>query len=236
MSRKSFHTMTLVVAVCVWGGLPLSMASAQQIGQVPNEPITEAQPLPNYGGPSSIPAPEVLPQEVLSEGGSSEESMVDATGYAMPQQSAYTQGVAGPMNANGMRLPGKLVVPPYYNWHRVVRRPIWRTPVVYNRYWPNHYYTGGQAWSGVGAAQPLPVVTHPTDTTQMGVYYQQVPMWQPNPRMVPPTPWPWDWHYTVPAQAVYGRGEWNTAERAGYGTGYQFVGEEGTEFESYEEE
>ncbi len=231
MSRFSFSKMTLVVAGCIWGGLPVSMASAQQFVSTngpQNEPITEAEPLPAYGNGAAAPAPED----------------VGGADYAMPQQGAIPVGVAGP-TGGGMRLPGKLVVPPYYNWHRVVRRPIWRAPVVYGRYWPNHYYTGGQAWSGQGAAQPLPVVQHPTDTTQMGVYYQQVPMWQPNPRMVPPTPWPWDWHHTVPAQAVYGRGEWVDPARAGYGaapvaggfgSGYQFAADQELDVETVEVE
>ncbi|WP_166825914.1 hypothetical protein [Thalassoroseus pseudoceratinae] len=244
MSRIPLFNMTLVVVVCVWGGLPLSKASAQQSGSVPNEPITEAQPLPSYGNTNGVPAPEVLPESVLSSSPSVGET-INESSYPMTDQGFVPVGVGDPVSVNGMHLPGNMVVPPYYNWHRVVRRPIWRTPVVYNRYWPNHYYTGGQAWSGRGAAQPLPVVSHPTDTTQMGVYYQQVPMWQPNPRMVPPTPWPWDWHYTMPAQAVYARqkmlnsghaGFGVEASLTGYGSGYEIQNEEGVQVDAYESE
>ena len=34
-----------------------------------------------------------------------------------------------------------------------------------------------------------------TDTAQSGYYYQHVPQWQPNPRMLPPAPHPRTWHY-----------------------------------------
>jgi hypothetical protein len=34
----------------------------------------------------------------------------------------------------------------------------------------------------------------PTDTTQLGFYYQQVPYWQPVAGMVPAAPNPNDWH------------------------------------------
>src|SRR5690606_14167039 len=30
----------------------------------------------------------------------------------------------------------------------------------------------------------------PTDTTQLGYYYQRAPQWMPTPGMIPPPPWP----------------------------------------------
>ena len=46
----------------------------------------------------------------------------------------------------------------------------------------------------------------PTDTTQLGYYYQTVPRWHPNPNMVPPAPNPRQWHQPLcqlQAQAGY---------------------------------
>ncbi len=35
----------------------------------------------------------------------------------------------------------------------------------------------------------------PTDTTQLGYYYQKVPTWVPVPGMIPPPPQPEEWHH-----------------------------------------
>src|SRR5690606_31408820 len=40
-----------------------------------------------------------------------------------------------------------------------------------------------------------PQVHMPTDTTQLGFYYQRVPTWAPVPGMIPPPPNPADYHY-----------------------------------------
>jgi len=80
-----------------------------------------------------------------------------------------------------------------------VKRPIYRTGVAYQKMWPNH-------WSGTGAAPvsnyQYPTVYMPTDTTQLGYYYQHVPYWQPRQGMVPPPPVPSQWHTTI-AQSMY---------------------------------
>ena len=66
--------------------------------------------------------------------------------------------------------------------------------MTYQRYWPNAWY--GQAGSGFTGVNVNynPAVYMPTDTTQLGYYYQQVPFWRPVPDMVPPVPWPSQWH------------------------------------------
>jgi len=76
--------------------------------------------------------------------------------------------------------------------------PVQRTPVVYQRYWPRKWY--GMPGGGIAADAPrAPVVYMPTDTTQMGFYYQRAPRWQPRPGMLPPPPNPWSMHqYTRP--------------------------------------
>jgi hypothetical protein len=82
---------------------------------------------------------------------------------------------------------------PDYGYARIVKHPIHRMPVQYYRYWPQRWY--GEPGSGIAANAPrFPVIYTPTDTTELGVYYQRVPQWLPNPAMLPPAPWPTDWH------------------------------------------
>ena len=77
-----------------------------------------------------------------------------------------------------------------------------RTFFNYQRYYPTHWY--GQAGSRRPAYAPM--VYHPTDTTQLGFYYQHVPVWQPNPRMIP-EPHPATWHNwgRLPGEMVWHR-------------------------------
>ena len=92
-------------------------------------------------------------------------------------------------------------------WQRPIHRPIYRIPVQYARYWPTPYYTGGYDPS-LQYAQALPMVYQPTDTTQLGFYYQRVPQWQPRPNAIPAAPWPPNWHYTVVSRAGMPSGSW----------------------------
>ncbi|SFI16862.1 hypothetical protein [Planctomicrobium piriforme] len=82
-----------------------------------------------------------------------------------------------------------------------VKRPIYRTGVAYNKMWPN-------SWTGQpgvqGTPQRYPTVYMPTDTTQLGYYYQHVPYWQPRAGMIPPPPVPSQWHTTVAQTTHYG--------------------------------
>ena len=80
-----------------------------------------------------------------------------------------------------------------HGWARPTPHPIVRNPVEYQRFWPTKWY--GQPGGGVSAnAQSYPSVYMPTDTTQLGYYYQVAPQWRPNPGMIPPAPWPPNWH------------------------------------------
>ena len=67
-----------------------------------------------------------------------------------------------------------------------VSSPILRHPVQYTKYWPDQWY-------GTPGARPVsnyPMVYRPTDTTQLGYRYHNVPLWQPNPAMLPQPPNP----------------------------------------------
>ena len=63
--------------------------------------------------------------------------------------------------------------------------PLTRTSRGYTAY--NNYGMGGYP-----AAAPM--VYQPTDTTQLGYSYANVPQWQPNPNMIPPVPIPSQFH------------------------------------------
>jgi hypothetical protein len=75
-----------------------------------------------------------------------------------------------------------------------VTAPVYRDAVVYDRYWPDHWY--GEP--GFGLRPQFPQVYLPTDTTQLGFYYQRVPQWMPNPGMYPRPPIPSQWHRRMP--------------------------------------
>lgn len=87
--------------------------------------------------------------------------------------------------------------PAYYNGHVPARYPVERIPVQYLRYYP-------AAWYGLpGSTLPVvaPQVHMPTDTTQLGFYYQRVPTWMPVPGMLPPPPNPTALHTFTPMGA-----------------------------------
>lgn len=82
---------------------------------------------------------------------------------------------------------------PGHGWSPPQKYPLNRVPIVYQRYYPRHWY--GQPGYGMPAKAPrAPVVYMPTDTTQLGYYYKRVPQWQPNPGMLPPAPRPSQYH------------------------------------------
>lgn len=61
---------------------------------------------------------------------------------------------------------------------------VHRYPVVYTRWYPERWY----GTPGPRPASPAPMVYMPTDTTQLGYYYQVVPRWQPRANPIP-KPW-----------------------------------------------
>ena len=97
----------------------------------------------------------------------------------------------------GLHCPGAGFNPPAKN-------PIRQVPVTMSRGWPSRWY--GEAGSApTRAMQTFPTVAVPTDTTQLGYYYQRVPQWQANPGMLPPAPYPPNFHdRTCPYDVQYG--------------------------------
>ena len=67
---------------------------------------------------------------------------------------------------------------------------IRRERVQFNKYYPNY-------WSGRGPGAPqqyAPMVYTPTDTSQLGYYYQHAPSWTAQPNRIPGAPHPAAWH------------------------------------------
>ncbi len=95
------------------------------------------------------------------------------------------------------------ILPPDYGWNVPTKVPVVRKGVNYYRYWPEQWYgTGG---TSTGAYRQYPQVANPTDTTQMGYTYQQVPYWQPQSSRIPPSPVPSQWHVRQPHHGYNGR-------------------------------
>lgn len=88
--------------------------------------------------------------------------------------------------------PDYYALPPDYGWSTVGNRPIQRVQSVYGRYYPERF--AGQSGGGAPAgAKRYPIIAQPTDTTQLGYYYQTTPTWQPR-NILPPPPDPRTWH------------------------------------------
>jgi len=81
---------------------------------------------------------------------------------------------------------------PDHGFIRVRKVPIERRGFEYQRYWPSKWY--GQPGSGQ-MSHHFPTVAVPTDTTQLGYYYQPVPQWRPSPSKIPAGPNPLHFHF-----------------------------------------
>lgn len=86
---------------------------------------------------------------------------------------------------------------PDYGFSAPGKSPIYRQSVQYNQYFPNAWY--GTPGGSIAPGVVYPTVYMPTDTTQLGYYYQHVPFWMPNPNALPPRPIPAQWHVLNPA-------------------------------------
>lgn len=94
------------------------------------------------------------------------------------------------------------ILPPDYGWNAPVKVPVVRRGVTYYRYWPEQWYgTGSPA---AGAYRSYPQVYAPTDTTQLGYTYQQVPYWEPAPHRLPLPPVPSQFHVREPHRGYEG--------------------------------
>lgn len=74
---------------------------------------------------------------------------------------------------------------PDSGWAPPTTMPVTRTGGSYTAY--NNFGMGGYA-------PAAPMVYQPTDTTQMGYSYANVPRWRPNPNMIPAVPIPSNFH------------------------------------------
>ncbi|MFG0335695.1 MAG: hypothetical protein ACF8TS_20235 [Maioricimonas sp. JB049] len=117
-----------------------------------------------------------------------------------------------------LSLNGPCTFSPDHGWAPPGKIPVEQVGVAYNKFFPASWMGHKHAHA---PARPLPQIYMPTDTTQLGYYYQQVPQWLPYPNMVPPVPHPAEWH--VPLCAVnpngYGPGHGQACPPGGYVTG-----------------
>jgi hypothetical protein len=89
--------------------------------------------------------------------------------------------------------PDYYTVSPDYGWSPPAKVPVRRSNVTYTNYGPNEW--GSYAGASKKRAS---IIATPTDTTQLGYYYQHVPTWQPK-NILPVPPHPRHWH-TRPCQ------------------------------------
>lgn len=96
-------------------------------------------------------------------------------------------------------LGGKLAYPDA-GWAPPASVPIIRNNAQYTNWWPEQWY-GSPGFNAV----PHPMVFMPTDTTQLGFGYMQVPMWQRTTANYPPIPDAAQYHTrTAPIPSPYG--------------------------------
>jgi hypothetical protein len=96
---------------------------------------------------------------------------------------------------------GMYTFSPDHGFAPPVKRPIYRAGVAYQKGFPDCWT--GAPQTGI-PGQRVPTVYMPTDTTQLGYYYQHVPYWQPEYNAIPPAPRPADWHVSMCQTQVVG--------------------------------
>jgi len=171
---------TTIAAIAV--GLALSSTTGLRADEVPAAGFARVKDIVQQSAPqkaiqtvSHLPA--IQPRLV---------DYVEHTGHPFHSGSTVHHGHGGGIPVHGIGFFD-------HGFNAPVKHPIRRTPVTYTRYWPGKWY--GQPGSGAPASsRRLPMVYMPTDTTQLGFYYQRVPQWLPNASMIPPAPRPNDWH------------------------------------------
>lgn len=71
-------------------------------------------------------------------------------------------------------------------------------PMNYDWAWYASYHPQAcYGTPGGGFVANYPVVYQPTDTTQLGYYYHNVPTWQSRPDLIPPAPCPSNFHSRI---------------------------------------
>lgn len=111
---------------------------------------------------------------------------------------------------------------PDYGYSPPAKYPLHRRGVEYSSYYPNQWYGAGADYSQAR----FPMVYQPTDTTQLGFYYQHVPFWQPVPGNLPERPIPAQWHIVAPPVSASKFCNGNVCFGAGFGFRRCYLGEE----------
>ncbi|HWL09804.1 MAG TPA: hypothetical protein VNQ76_15460 [Planctomicrobium sp.] len=181
MLRSSFSFFSCLVA----GGLVVSTAGSASAQSYPNGYVTGAS---NVSVPPAPGAATSQPLQAIPETANGGQN-----GSPVYYEYCPPQGRHAGHGGHGHYV--RTFSPP-------VKRPIYRTGVAYYKMWPN-------SWTGNEGAYPVtnhqyPTVYMPTDTTQLGYYYQHVPYWQPRQGMVPPPPVPSQWHTTIAQSQFHG--------------------------------
>jgi hypothetical protein len=147
------------------------------------------QPLTLVGEPVAAPATEfVSPPVIYSEAAQSTTTLTPVPDDGIVRITDCPNGRAGAVHGNNTGR--KKCEPPTTGWVPPGRYIMHRHWVPYYKFFPN-------SWTGQPTPVPqvrLPMVYMPTDTTQLGYYYQHVPHWHAYSGMVPPVPRPMDWH------------------------------------------
>lgn len=89
---------------------------------------------------------------------------------------------------------------PDAGWNPPAHMPVNYDGVWYGSYLPQHAY----GTPGGGFIANYPTVYQPTDTTQLGYYYNKVPTWQSRSDMIPGVPYPGHYHARVCPQGGTG--------------------------------
>lgn len=102
--------------------------------------------------------------------------------------SGHIRGIASLINPCGAGTHS-----PDHGWAPPGRVPLpYPKPVAYQKWFPDPW-TGQPVAYTEGGPRP-PVIYMPTDTTQLGYYYQTVPRWHAYGGKIPSAPNPNDWH------------------------------------------
>ncbi len=203
MVRKAFWTLSLAAlqGVALWSGAAQADDSAGIIR------ICDRAPGQEGGGN----CPNGVCQNQGGYAGSGYQGGAGYQGGGCRNGVCQTQGLGG-IYAGGLGCPGYGInhtghVYQFLDWlnpHGICTHSPdsgWsppgkmRTPhpqaVAYQKSFPDAWT--GQAGAGAGGQRAVAIYM-PTDTTQLGHYYQTVPQWHAYRGMVPPTPVPSQWH------------------------------------------
>ena len=82
---------------------------------------------------------------------------------------------------------------PDAGWNPPAHMPVNYDGAWYGSYLPQQAYGN----PGGGFIANYPTVYQPTDTTQLGYYYNKVPTWQSRSDMIPGVPYPGDYHARI---------------------------------------